>query len=283
MLNERMSRLSHEPTNSRTSNSLDFAGPIKSIQEEHCLLEPTPSASSIGSIRNQETLSYRPTSEGIREFHYDSSKEEHEGESSLFAHAVFASRFLQNAIDNTTNSEVAHEMEAALDGLRSAVNSGKPQSDTLDKLYPHARAIPLGSTTRGLPLPTMDKVFMCFRMARESSQVAMLWLGNLMRPAQFNDYFFKIASPSPTTEADLVIVHCGLYWLFCECSKVATNEETKQDYDAQAFICEVNLETVLANLRFHQPTNIDFVYAMGMAVRSLPLSFFTRVKRARSD
>jgi hypothetical protein len=121
--------------------------------------------------------------------------------------------------------------------------------------------------TRNLPLSAMDKVLMRLRMARESSQVAMLWFGNLMRPAQFNDYFFKIASPSPTTEADLIIVHCGLYWLFCECSKVVTNEETNQNYDAKAFKCVGNLETVLANLPFHQPTNIDFVYAMGMAVR----------------
>src|SRR5699024_6762035 len=115
---------------------------------------------------NQGTLPYNPTGEGVREVHYNSSKAEYEGESSLFAHAVFASQFLQNAINNTTNAEVAHEMEAVLDGLRAAVHSGKQQSDTLDKLYPHAKAIPPGSTTRNLPLPPIDRVFMCLRMAR---------------------------------------------------------------------------------------------------------------------
>lgn len=268
-----MSQLSHEPTKPRTSKAIDFADSINSYQEACCSSSsfgPTPSSSSLGSTPNQGTLPYNPTGEGVREVQYNSSKAEYEGESSLFAHAVFASRFLQNAINNTTNTDVAHEMEAVLDGLRAAVHSGKHQSDTLDKLYPSAKAIPSGSTTRNLPLPPIDKVFACFRMARECPQVATLWLGDYIKPTLFNDYFIKIASPGPATEADLIIVHCGLFWLFCECSKAVSDEETKQDYEAQAHICEANLETVLANLRFHQPTNMDFVYAMGMAVSSLP-------------
>lgn len=274
-----MSQLSHGPNKSRTSKTLNFADPIN-INEERCTSSSfglTPSSSSLGSTPNQGTLPYNSTGEGVREVHYNSSKVEYEGESSLFAHAVFASRFLQNAINNTTDAEVAHEMEAVLDGLRAAVHSGKQQSDTLDKLYPHAKAISPGSTTRNLPLPPIDKVFMCLRMARECPQVAMLWLGDFIRPAQFTDYFIKIASPGPATEADLIVVHCGLYWLFCECSKAVTDEEAKQDYDAQAFICGANLETVLANLRFHQPTNIDFAYAMGMAVSCLLV--FARTNR----
>lgn len=269
-----MSQLCHEPIKSGTSKPLDFADPISINQEERCssfLSGPTPSSSSLGSTPNQGTLPYNSAGGGVRGVHYNSSKAVHEGESSLFAHAVFASQFLQNAINNTTNAEVAHEMEAVLDGLRAAVHSEKQQPDTLDKLYPHAKAIPSGSTTRNLPLPPIDKVFVCFRMARECPQVATLWLGDFIMPTQFSDYFIKIASPGPATEADLVIVHCGLYWLFCECSKAVTDEETKQDYDAQAFICEVNLQTVLANLRFHQPTNMDFAYAMGMAVSCLPV------------
>lgn len=279
-----MSQLSHESSNGRTFKPLDFADHININQEERyssLSFGPTPS-SSLGSTPNQGTVPYSSTGEGVREVHYNSSRAEYEGESSLFAQAVFASRFLQNAINNTTNAEVAHEMEAVLDSLRAAVQSGKQQSDTLDKLYSHAKVVPPSSTTRNLPLPPIDKVFVCFRMARECPQVAMLWLGDFIKPAQFSDYFIKIASPGPATEADLIIVHCGLYWLFCECSKAVTDEETKQDYDEQAAICEANLETVLANLRFHQQTNIDFVYAMGMAVSYL-LVLRETIERPRSD
>jgi hypothetical protein len=275
-----LSQLSQEPTKSRTSKPLEFANPINSNPEKHysSSSRPTPSSSSLGSTPNQGTLPYNSNGEDVRGGHYNSSKVEYEGESSLFAHAVFASRFLQNAINNTTNAEVAHEMEAVLDSLRAAVNSEKQHPDTLNKLYPHAKVIPPGSTTRNLPLPPIDKVFMCLRMARECPQVATLWLGDFIKPTQFSDYFIKVASPGSATEADLIIVHCGLYWLFCECSKAVTNEETKQDYDAQAFLCKTNLETVLANLRFHQPTNLDFIYAMALAVsclfRTLFFSFF---------
>lgn len=270
-LNQKMSQLSHEPAKS-TSKPLVFQDPININQEEHCSprFGPTPSSSSLGSTPNPGTLPYNSPDE-VREAHY-ASKAEYEGESSLFAHAVSASRFLQNTIDTTTNPEVAHEMEAVLDGLRAAVHSGKQQSDTLERLYPHAKALPPGSTTRNLPLPPIDKVFVCLRMARECPQVATLWLGDYIKPAQFNDYLIKVASPGPATEADLIIVHCGLYWLFCECSKAANDEEAKRDYDAQALVCMANLETVLANLRFHQKTNIDFAYAMGMAVSCLSFS-----------
>lgn len=263
-LSQRMSQLTHEPTRSRASKP-DFAAPVN-IEHGESSFGLTPPPSSLGSTPNHGALPYNPTGEGISEVNYDTSKDEYEGESSLFAHAVFASRFLQNAINNATNAEVAHEMELALDRLRTAVNSGKQQSDTIDKLYPHAKAIPPGSSTRNLPLPPIEKVFMCLRMARESQQVATLWLGDYITPTQFNDYFIKIASPGPATEAELIIVHCGLYWLFCECSKAVTNDEIKQEYDAQALVCKANLDTVLANLRFHQPTNIDVGYAMGMAV-----------------
>lgn len=198
--------------------------------------------------------------------HYSSSKAEYEGESSLFSHAVFASRFLQNAINNATNTEVAQEMEAVLDRLRAAVRHGKQQSDTLERQFPHAKTIPPGSTTRSLPLPPIDKVFACMRMAKECPQVAMLWLGDYIRPNQFSDYLIKVASPGPATEADLIIVHCGLHWLFCECSKVIIDEDARQDYLAQAALCEANLETIFVNLRFHQPTSMDVAYAMGMAV-----------------
>ncbi|KAI5457772.1 putative C6 transcription factor [Mariannaea sp. PMI_226] len=267
-LTRRMSQLSYKPTNGTTSKSIDPADLINQQEiSSSSSFGLTPASSSIGSTPAQGSLSYNPTSESACDAHYNnSSKTEHEGESSLFAHAIFASRFLQNAINNTTNPEVAQEMEAVLEGLRAAVQSGKQQSDTLENLYPHSRALlPPGSTTRNLPMPPIDKVFVCLRMARECPQVATLWLGDYIKPHQFSDYLVKIVSPGPATEADLIIVHCGLYWLFCECSKAVFDDETKHDYDAQASLCQANLETVLANLRFHQPANMDFAYAMGMA------------------
>lgn len=267
-----MSQLSHGPTTDKSFNPPDLTGPSSANKEERCQswsAGPASSSSSLYNTPNQWTLPQISVGEGACQDQYSASKAEYEGESSLFAHAIFASRFLQNAIDSTSNAEVANEMEAVLDNLRAAVHFGKQPADALDRLYSHAKVIAPGTTTRNLPLPPIEKVFLCLRMARECAQVSTLWLGDFMRPAQFSDYFIKVASPGTATEADLIIVHCGLYWLFCECSKVVIDEEIKKDYDAQAVMCQDNLETVLANLRFHQPTNIDFGYAMGMAVSTL--------------
>lgn len=203
-----------------------------------------------------------------KETHYDTSPE-YEGESSLFAHAIFARRFLQNAINNTPDTKITHDMEIVLENLRLALDTGRGHSNTTGGLYPHARELQTDSALRDLPVPPIDKIFACLRMAKEIPQVSMQWLGDYIRPAQFNDYLVKVMSPGPSTEADLVIVHCGLYWLFCECHKVVTSGELKVDYSTQASECMANLETVLVNLRFHQPTNMDSAYAMGMAVSFL--------------
>ncbi|KAL4911224.1 fungal-specific transcription factor domain-containing protein [Aspergillus multicolor] len=256
-LNQKISQLGHEPTRNTASININ--------QEERCTSLSLTPASSLVSTPDPSTLPYNLTDRNSREGHDEHPQGEHEGESSLFAHAVFASRFLQSAIDNTNNADFAREMKAALDGLKSAAHSGKTQFDALDKLYPQAKAIAPGSTARNLPLPPMDKVFMCLRMARECPQVATLWLGDYITPAHFNDYFIKVASPGPATEADLIIVHCGLYWLFCECSKAITDTVMKQDYGSQALLCEANLQTVLASLHFYQPANMDSVCAMGIA------------------
>lgn len=82
----------------------------------------------------------------------------------------------------------------------------------------------------------------------------------------FMEYLIKVYSPGMATEADLIIVHVGLYWLFCACSSAAIDESTKQDYDVQACVCRDNLDTILSRLSFHMPTTMDYACAMSLAV-----------------
>ncbi|PKS08658.1 hypothetical protein jhhlp_004710 [Lomentospora prolificans] len=274
-------QLSHEPNKNRSSKRVNFADPINMNQEEcysSSSLGSTPSSSSLGSTPNQGIMPIIPPAGASVKCTKDLPTR------STRANRRYSltpsSLAWSNAINNTINAEVAHEIEAVLDGLGAAVHSGKRQPDTLDKLYPLAKEIPPGSTTRNLTLPPIDKVFTCLRMVRECQQVAMLCLGDFMRPTQFSDDLSK--SYGLATEADLIIVHCGLYWLFCECFKAVTDEETKQDYDAQAFICHANLETVLANLCFHQQPNIDVAYAMGWR-QAACLLLREPIERSRPD
>ena len=49
------------------------------------------------------------------------------------------------------------------------------------------------------------------------------------------------------------------------------DQSLQEDYNEEAGACQANLETVLINLRFHQSTHIDSVYAMGLAVSFQPM------------
>ena len=95
-----------------------------------------------------------------------SSKPEYEGESSLFAHAVFATRFLQNSVNNNSPSEVALEMTSVLNALRGVIDAQKQESDTVENLYPNALPLPPGTSLRKLPMPSTEKAMACLRMAQ---------------------------------------------------------------------------------------------------------------------
>ncbi|KAK7408266.1 hypothetical protein QQX98_009579 [Neonectria punicea] len=222
-------------------------------------LEPTATPSSYAPtpLNTSSTLSDHTQT--------PTSKPEYEGESSLFAHAVFATRFLQNAVNNNPTSEIALEMTSVLDALRNTVDAQKQQTDTLDSLYPNARPLPPGANLQQLPRPSTDKALACLRMAQESARVQALWFMEFQTVGQFTAHFIKVCSPGPATEAELIIVYAGLYWLFLECANVVVDHGLKRGYHEQATLCRDNLETVLYRLPFHLPTTLDNAYALSMA------------------
>lgn len=84
--------------------------------------------------------------------------------------------------------------------------------------------------------------------------------------SQFTDYFLRVYSPTPATDADKIIVNGGLFWLFSECAEMPGDQKAKHDCKEHASTCRDNLETVLANLPFHTPITTDYVLAMSVAV-----------------
>ncbi|KAG5746427.1 hypothetical protein H9Q70_010874 [Fusarium xylarioides] len=204
---------------------------------------------------------------------------EHEGEPSLSAQAAFANKFLENAIINKPNGiDIAAEMSSVLQSLRKSLGKDSKQPE-LDYLYPHARALESGLTLRNLPMPPVDKAFICLRMAKgisnhiifclrfsnaynltiENPRIRFFWDNEA---TSFTDIFLKVYSPGDVTHADLITVNAGLYWLFRQCRQIITDTCQKDDLEAQALICRDNLETVLANLPFHQPCNVATVSSM---------------------
>ncbi|KAE8372772.1 fungal-specific transcription factor domain-containing protein [Aspergillus bertholletiae] len=193
------------------------------------------------------------------------SKPEYEGGSSLSAHAIFATRHLQLAVSKTNSAQIAQEMTSILDTLYGIIDDQKQQRDTLENLYPHAKPIPHGSSTRNLPMPPVEMTLACLRMAKEQPRVQRFWLIELISLSQFNDYFLRVCSPGPATDADMIIVNGGLFWLYCECAGLIVDPKVKSNYLDQAMLCRDNLETVLSTLPFHMPVTLDVIFAMNIA------------------
>ncbi|OQE29192.1 hypothetical protein PENFLA_c004G09775 [Penicillium flavigenum] len=247
-LSEMMRQLSHERTsNSGFASSTGLRSPLHSSHQ---------SKESQATSSNNKTGAKRPhlplqEAEGI--------------ESTLFSHVIFATRYLQTVVENDPYSNVAAEMTSALDALRSMVSAQNQQNETLEGSPPFSKVLPPGLSFKDLPIPSMDRILACLRIAYERSPSEVYWPFEFGSLGDFTGYVIKACSPGPVTDTELIIVHYGLYCLFTECSRAVEDEIVKQEYEAQATICKDSLETILSNLSFHIPTNIDSVCAMYMA------------------
>ncbi|KAM0413636.1 hypothetical protein ACHAPD_006874 [Fusarium lateritium] len=152
-------------------------------------------------------------------------------------------------------------MSSVLESLRKALGRGSNHQER-DYLYPHARDLGSGLHLRNLPMPPIEKVFICLRMAKENARVRFFWNNEA---TFFSDYCVKVYSPGEATHADLIIVNGGLYWMFQLCKHATADSSQKADFETQAVICRDNLETILANLPFHQPSKLETVGSMVIA------------------
>lgn len=98
-----------------------------------------------------------------------SASENQAMESSLLSQAVVATTFLEEAVrlsgeENTP--ETSKALKAALETLQAVVNSQKRRSSPEEEGLPFVAPLPPGTTTRDLPVPPIDKVMACLRMAQ---------------------------------------------------------------------------------------------------------------------
>ncbi|KAH6665305.1 hypothetical protein F5X68DRAFT_265761 [Plectosphaerella plurivora] len=194
-----------------------------------------------------------------------SASENRTMENSLFTQAAAATSFLEEAVElsgEESAPETATALKAALETLQAVVKSQTRRSSPEEDSAPFACPLPFGTTTRDLPVPPMDKVMACMRMAQDHASTPLSWWNELKAYGDFTVYLVKVCSPGPATDAELIIAYVGLYCLFSECAAVAASESSKNDLHEQAQLCQSSLEAVLSNLGFHMPTTFDYVLAM---------------------
>ncbi|KAL3442322.1 hypothetical protein BJX65DRAFT_299074 [Aspergillus insuetus] len=207
----------------------------------------------------QSPSSLQPSGLGIR---YQPLTQAEGIESDLFAHVTFATEALQTAVGSGSYSA---ELTSALETLWSMVSVQKQQNEALESSRPFPNVLSPGLSFKDLPIPSIDRIMACLRIAQESSPSQLYWPFEFGSLGNFTQYVIKACSPGPITDMELIIVHYVLYWLFTQCSIGAEDETVKQDYEAQAVICQGSLETILSNLSFHIDTNVDSIRALYMA------------------
>ncbi|UKZ97196.1 uncharacterized protein TrAFT101_011962 [Trichoderma asperellum] len=187
-------------------------------------------------------------------------------ESALFAHAVCAAGALETAVMNDPYSRATDDITSALNTLRSTVNDQQQRNEEeLAGSRFLLNVLPSGRSLRDLPIPSVDKIMACLRIAQESSPSELYWPFEFGSLGEFTQYVIRVCTPGPISDMELIIVHYGLYSLFTQCSIGADDEMLIQDYNVQATICKESLETILSNLSFHIDTNIDSICALYMA------------------
>lgn len=206
-------------------------------------------------------------------------------ESALFAHVICAAGALEITVMNDPYSRAVDDITSALNTLRSTVNDQKQQNEALEGSHSFIKALPFGLSLRDLPIPSMDKIMTCLRIAQgtylfyrlcctrsnshtaERSPSKVYWPFEFGSLGDFTQYVIRACTPGPVSDMELIIVHYVLNSLFTQLSIGADDETLRQDYDVQAATCRESLETILSNLSFHIDTNIDSICALYMAVR----------------
>ncbi|KAL3496321.1 hypothetical protein BJX62DRAFT_222020 [Aspergillus germanicus] len=236
------------------SNKIDELGVIigRLSDERH-----TSSFSTGGRMQSPSSL--QPSGYGLR---YQPLTQAEGIESNLFAHVTFATESLQTAVGSGPYSA---ELTSALETLWSTVSVQKQQNEALESSRPFPKVLPPGLTFKDLPIPSIDRIMACLRIAQGSSPNEIYWPFEFGSLGDFTQYVIKACSPGPITDMELVIVHYVLYWLFTQCSMGAEDETVKQDHEAQAVICQGSLEAILSSLPFHIDTNVDSIRALYMA------------------
>lgn len=85
-----------------------------------------------------------------------------EGESSLKAHADFASRFFEKAVQSAPDSSLGSEIEETLGALRQLVGA-QAQNSLPSVDYPNARP---SEDKKNLPMPPIQLTMSCLSIAR---------------------------------------------------------------------------------------------------------------------
>ncbi|KAI0894360.1 fungal-specific transcription factor domain-containing protein [Annulohypoxylon nitens] len=194
-----------------------------------------------------------------------------EGNSSLAAHTVFASEFLEHAVQGTPLQQQGNvpKIDAALSSLRHILNIQKTQravSSFHEFRFPGPKQPPKVNL-RDLPLPPMALVAEKLREMKHGPAPMMLAvLYCFIEVERFTDQCRRVYfNTDDITDATFILVNSGLAYMFFEAGLASTNPEEKAQYDSHYTMCQKNLEVALSQLNLLMPATLENIEALLMA------------------
>ncbi|OTB04759.1 hypothetical protein M426DRAFT_320617 [Hypoxylon sp. CI-4A] len=194
-----------------------------------------------------------------------------EGNSSLAAHTVFASEFLENAVQGTSlrQNGGSSKIEAALSSLRQIVNMQESRRTVTSF---HEFRLPsqkqsFKTNLRDLPLPPMTLVAEQLRKMKHSPIPMMLAvLYCFIDIERFTDQCRRVYfNTEDITDSAYMFVFSGLGYVFFEAGLGTEDPEEKAQYDVYYNMCQKNLDVVLGQLNLLMPATLDNIEALLMA------------------
>ncbi|CCF32880.1 fungal specific transcription factor [Colletotrichum higginsianum] len=212
----------------------------------------TPSASTVGDVSIL-------THDGA------DSDSAFEGELSLTAHTMFASDFIENAVQRTSLQDVAPNMHAALSALRQIVSMQSRTSSNREFRFRTQQSLPPGGLA-DLPMPPMNAVVALLKHMKVSppsifslacSFLDVDDLAELCRRVYFcTDNF---------ADTTFIIVNGALFYLFMEQAYLAPDGTSREEFESYQHMCRNNLETALACLPLMLPAKVESIEALLIA------------------
>ncbi|KAG7083834.1 fungal specific transcription factor domain-containing protein [Colletotrichum scovillei] len=212
----------------------------------------TPSASTIGDA---SVLSHDGAD----------SDSAFEGDLSLTAHTMFASDFIEDAVQRTSLQDVAPNMQAALSSLRQIVAMQSKASSNRDFRFRTHQPLPPGGLPE-LPMPPMNAVVALLKHMKVSppsifslacSFLDVDDLAELCRRVYFcTDNF---------ADTTFIIVNGALFYLFMEQAYLASDATAREEFERYQHMCQSNLEMALASLPLMLPAKVESIEALLLA------------------
>ncbi|KAF7525768.1 hypothetical protein G7054_g10996 [Neopestalotiopsis clavispora] len=204
--------------------------------------------------------------------------ESFEGNSSLAAHAAFASELVSRAVQTSMLGSAPFStpdprIEAALSSLRQMVNlqtnRGGGDSTSVETGSQPSRNVHRGRL-RDLAMPPMEFVIEKLRALKSAPGPMMLLVVLCFTDIdQFTDRCRRLyfsTDEGDVSESLFIIVNAGLMYLFFEASIMApANSAEKADLQQFCTMCQNNVETALVHIPLLMPATMENIEALLMA------------------